>query len=193
MRSPLFLQPVVLQPNVFAFASVVVRCSSKPRQIMENFGGKADQPHLRFNPLKDEWVVVSPHRTKRPWKGQTEKTQEETVPRRDLSNPLVPSAVRASGATNPEYSGVFVFNNDFPALLEEGVSCVGGGGDDDDGNNGHDLLRSAKAQGTCRVMCFHPWSDMILPLMETKDVVKVIEEWINQFEELSKEYCWVQV
>jgi UDPglucose--hexose-1-phosphate uridylyltransferase len=146
-----------------------------------------EQPHLRFNPLKDEWVVVSPHRTKRPWKGQVEKPQETMIPRRDLNNPLVPSAVRASGAKNPEYSGVYVFNNDFPALLEEGECSKGC--DDSDGG----LFQSAPAQGTCRVMCFHPWSDMILPLMDTKDVVKVVEEWISQFVELSEKYRWVQV
>ena len=146
-----------------------------------------EQPHLRFNPLKDEWVVVSPHRTKRPWKGQVEKQQETFIPRRDLNNPLVPSAVRASGAKNPEYSGVYVFNNDFPALLQEGE-----GGKECDQSDG-DLFQSTPAQGTCRVMCFHPWSDMILPLMDTKDVVKVVEEWISQFDELSKKYRWVQV
>ena len=147
-----------------------------------------EQPHLRFNPLKDEWVVVSPHRTKRPWKGQVEKQQETQIPRRDLNNPLVPSAVRASGAKNPEYSGVYVFENDFPALLQERRE---GGKDCDDTDGG--LFQSAPAQGTCRVMCFHPWSDMILPLMDTKDVVKVVEEWIRQFVELSKKYRWVQV
>ena len=145
-----------------------------------------EQPHVRFNPLKDDWVVVSPHRTKRPWKGQVEKPQETSIPRRDLNNPLVPSAVRASGAKNPEYSGVYVFKNDFPALLEEGESrqeC-----DSDDG-----LFCCAPAQGICRVMCFHPWSDMILPLMSNEDVVKVVKEWINQFAELAKKYRWVQV
>lgn len=163
-------------------------CIAYQEELMANFVGNDDKPHLRFNPLKDEWIVVSPHRTKRPWKGQTEKPQEETIPRRDLRNPLVPSAVRASGATNPEYSGVFVFKNDFPALLEDESPANGAGQTGE-----HELLRSAKAEGTCRVMCFHPWSDMILPLMDTKDVVKVIEEWINQFSELSKKYRWVQV
>ena len=156
-----------------------------------------EQPHLRFNPLKEEWVVVSPHRTKRPWKGQVEKPQETVIPRRDLNNPLVPSAVRASGAKNPEYSGVYVFNNDFPALLdggEAGKGCDDGvGGDKGCDDNDGGLFQSASAQGACRVMCFHPWSDMILPLMETKDVVKVVEEWINQFVELSKKYRWVQI
>lgn len=146
-----------------------------------------EKPHLRFNPLKDEWVVVSPHRTKRPWKGQVEKTEETTIPRRDLNNPLVPSAIRASGVKNPEYSGVYVFNNDFPALLEE---------NEDDASIFKDegeLFQSASAHGTCKVLCFHPWSDMILPLMETSDVVKVVQEWIKQYIELSKKYCWVQV
>lgn len=149
-----------------------------------------EQPHLRFNALKNEWVVVSPHRTKRPWKGQIEKPQEEVVPRRDTNNPLVPSAVRASGVKNPEYTGVYVFKNDFPALLEEGEGEKGSVVFGDDGEG---LLQSAPAQGTCRVMCFHPWSDMILPLMKTDDVIKVVKEWISQFLDLSKKYSWVQV
>ena len=147
-----------------------------------------EKPHIRFNPLKDEWVVVSPHRTKRPWTGQVEKPPETCVPRRDMNNELVPSAVRVTGEENPEYGGVYVFNNDFPALLEKwgsGEMC----GEEDDGG----LFRSASAWGTCRVMCYHPWSDMILPLMETKDVAKIVEEWIKQFAELSKKYRWVQV
>jgi UDPglucose--hexose-1-phosphate uridylyltransferase len=32
-----------------------------------------EQPHRRFNPLKDEWILVSPHRTQRPWQGQQDR------------------------------------------------------------------------------------------------------------------------
>jgi hypothetical protein len=56
--------------------------------------------HVRYNPLKGEWVLISPHRMKRPWKGQVEKTAEEEIPRWDEKNPLCPRAIRASGKVN---------------------------------------------------------------------------------------------
>ena len=53
--------------------------------------------HTRYNPLRGDWILVSPHRMKRPWKGQTEKPQEDEIPRWDPKNPLCPRTVRASG------------------------------------------------------------------------------------------------
>ncbi|HCO84723.1 MAG TPA: galactose-1-phosphate uridylyltransferase, partial [Arenibacter sp.] len=29
-----------------------------------------DNPHRRLNILTGEWILVSPHRTKRPWQGK---------------------------------------------------------------------------------------------------------------------------
>ena len=59
-----------------------------------------DHPHLRLNQLSNEWVIVSPHRTKRPWAGQIESTECEDVPRHDLKNPLCPGAKRSSGTVS---------------------------------------------------------------------------------------------
>src|SRR5438105_935145 len=73
-------------------------------------------PHRRFNPLSREWVLVSPHRTQRPWQGQVEKPAPETQPAYDPTCYLCPGNARAGNAHNPPYSGTFVFNNDFPAL-----------------------------------------------------------------------------
>lgn len=42
-------------------------------------------------------------------------------------------------------------------------------------------------------MCFHPWSDVTLPLMKKEDVVKVIDKWAELVEELGATYPWVQV
>ena len=53
--------------------------------------------HTRYNPLRGDWILVSPHRMKRPWKGQVEKPQEDDIPRWDAKNPLCPRTVRASG------------------------------------------------------------------------------------------------
>ncbi|XP_031553754.1 galactose-1-phosphate uridylyltransferase-like [Actinia tenebrosa] len=141
--------------------------------------------HTRYNPLKGEWVLVSPHRMKRPWKGQVEKKDEDEIPRWNEKNPLCPRAVRASGKVNPDYSSTYVFENDFPALLQGDAPSPGKGS--------HHLLQCKPAQGTCRVMCFHPWSDLTLPLMMIDEIKEVIKEWIKQFVELSQMYRWVQI
>jgi len=73
----------------------------------------AAHPHRRFNPMTREWVLVSPHRTQRPWQGQVEDAAPETQLAFDPSCYLCPGNPRAGGAKNPAYSSVFVFDNDF--------------------------------------------------------------------------------
>ncbi|XP_056147153.1 galactose-1-phosphate uridylyltransferase [Lampris incognitus] len=75
-----------------------------------------EHQHLRYNPLRDSWVLVSAHRMKRPWAGQIEKPPEEHIPRHDPTNPLCPGNTRANGEVNLDYGSTFVFDNDFPAL-----------------------------------------------------------------------------
>jgi UDPglucose--hexose-1-phosphate uridylyltransferase len=116
-----------------------------------------------------------------------EKGGDEVVPPHDPKNPLCPRSVRASGEVNPDYDGTFVFTNDFPAILPDAPELAAAGG------GGHHLLRAAKAQGTCRVMCFHPRSDLTLPLMELTEIRRVVDEWANQITELGQTYQWVQV
>lgn len=121
--------------------------------------------HIRFNPLKGEWILVSPHRLKRPWSGQVESVDEEKVPPFDPKNPLCPGVMRPNGVQNPEYESTFVFDNDFPALLP-GVPGMG--------EECEELFQYEPAGGTCRVMCFHPRSDMTIPLMSEEEVVSII-------------------
>eukprot|EP00064_Thunnus_orientalis_P010682 superscaffoldBa00001473_g10708 len=143
-----------------------------------------EHQHLRYNPLRDSWVLVSAHRMKRPWAGQVEKPSEEHVPRHDPNNPLCPGNTRANGEVNPNYDSTFVFENDFPALQPDAP---------DPGSDQHPLFQSKAARGVCKVMCFHPWSDVTLPLMKKEDVVKVIDKWAELVEELGATYPWVQV
>lgn len=150
---------------------------------MANFDPN-EHPHIRFNPLKDEWVTVSPHRMKRPWQGQVEKPQESEVPRFDPKNPLCPGVTRPNGKVTPEYDSTYVFTNDFPALLEEGPEPE----PSDD-----PLFQAAAGFGTCKVICFHPHSDVTLPIMSKEEVRAVIDKWAEINVDLGKKYTWVQI
>ncbi|KAM7319641.1 hypothetical protein ACRRTK_021324 [Alexandromys fortis] len=144
----------------------------------------SEHQHIRYNPLQDEWVLVSAHRMKRPWQGQVEPQPLETVPRHDPLNPLCPGATRANGEVNPLYDGTFLFDNDFPALQPNAP---------DPGPSDHPLFRAEAARGVCKVMCFHPWSDVTLPLMSVPEIRAVVDAWASVTEELGAQYPWVQI
>jgi UDPglucose--hexose-1-phosphate uridylyltransferase len=131
--------------------------------------------HRRFNPLTREWILVSPHRTQRPWQGQVEPVAAPTVAY-DPSCYMCPGNKRASGAQNPKYESVFVFDNDYAALLPD----VPQGS-----YRKHDLLIAESERGICRVVCFSPRHDLTLARMDVSSVQQVVEVWAGQFRELA--------
>jgi UDPglucose--hexose-1-phosphate uridylyltransferase len=140
-------------------------------------------PHRRYNPLTGQWILVSPHRTKRPWQGQREKVASERPAAFDPECYLCPGNRRASNAVNPQYDGTFVFTNDFSALLPQSPTC----------SETHPLFRLMPAEGECRVICFSPRHDLTLPEMEVDAIQDVVKVWADQVTELGRTYRWVQI
>jgi UDPglucose--hexose-1-phosphate uridylyltransferase len=143
-----------------------------------------EHPHRRFNPLTGEWVLVSPHRAKRPWQGDVDDRDREDRLAYDPQCYLCPGNQRVGGAVNPEYDHTYVFTNDFQALLPEHVDPSG---------EDSVLLRSAAVRGTCRVVCFSPRHDLTLAEMNPEMIRRVIDCWGEQVSDLGQTYCWVQV
>jgi len=140
-------------------------------------------PHRRYNPLIDEWVLVSTGRTGRPWLGTQEPAQPDRLPAYDPTCYLCPGNTRANGEANPRYASTFVFTNDFAALEP----------DTPIGEFRQGILRAEGEQGTCRVLCFSPRHDLDLAVMDPADVRRVVDLWADQSEELGRRFRWVQV
>lgn len=133
-----------------------------------------EHPHRRYNILTGEWVLVSPHRTKRPWQGKLEKTVSEKRPTYDENCYLCPGNIRANGQTNPDYESVYSFINDFSALLSNTPN----------GEIKNGLLRAKGEAGICKVVCFSRNHSLTLPLMSIRDIEKVISSWQKEYQEL---------
>jgi len=142
-------------------------------------------PHRRLNPLTGRWVIVSAHRSLRPWAGQQEAVVREPARAHDPDCYLCAGNRRANGEVNPHYSGTFVFTNDFAALTPDA-------GEPPEATEGS-LMQAAPARGTCRVVCFSPDHSLTLPRMSLPALEAVVAEWIAQCRELGQRYRYVQV
>jgi UDPglucose--hexose-1-phosphate uridylyltransferase len=132
-------------------------------------------PHRRFNPLTQEWVLVSPHRTNRPWQGQVEKDKHAAAVEYDPTCYLCPGNARAGGARNPSYTSTFVFTNDYAALLPDTPEEAG---------SESDLLGWENERGTCKVVCFSPRHDLTVARMDVTAIRTVIDVWAVQYLEI---------
>lgn len=161
------LPATALRPN----SSLIVECCEAETLKL------TEDPHRRLNPLTNEWVLVSPHRTTRPWQGEVAQLQTGTEPAYDPTCYLCPGNARVGGIRNPQYTSTFVFDNDFAALKpgteRERVDVEGLG-----------LLVAQGEPGICRVICFSPRHDLTLATMTPEQIEPVVHTWTEQFREL---------
>jgi UDPglucose--hexose-1-phosphate uridylyltransferase len=141
------------------------------------------KPHRRLNPLTREWVLVSPHRTQRPWLGKVEKAAQPSALRYDPDCYLCPGNARAGGVRNPQYTHTFAFDNDYPALLAEVQSASAAAPES--------LLTAMPEAGICRVVCFSPRHDLTLPRMSAEELRAVIDVWAQEMVSLESN-SWVR-
>lgn len=144
------------------------------------------EPHKRFNILTNEWILVSPHRAKRPWQGQIEEATPLSEIVYDPNCYLCPGNTRAGGHRNDNYEHTFVFVNDFAALKPDVAT---------DGSFADGLLQSHVEKGICKVICFSPNHSLTLPQMEVGDIERVVRVWQKEYNELGSlpEINYVQI
>ncbi|MHB9038208.1 MAG: UDP-glucose--hexose-1-phosphate uridylyltransferase [Armatimonadota bacterium] len=133
------------------------------------------KPHRRYNPLLGEWILVSPHRTERPWQGQTEGIAGDDRPSYDPTCYLCPGNTRAGGDSNPAYDSTYVFTNDYASLLPDVPEAS---------ENKGDLLVAESESGICRVICFSPRHDLTLGRMKTEEIMPVVDLWAKETEDI---------
>ena len=132
-------------------------------------------PHRRKNILTGEWILVSPHRTKRPWQGDVADTERNSRPQYDPECYLCPGNTRANGEVNPNYKSTYVFTNDFSALLSDAS---------DSKLDKKNLLIAKSEKGICRVVNFSPRHDLTLAEMKLSEIKNVISTWQKEYKEL---------
>ena len=146
----------------------------------------SNHPHRRRNPLIDEWVLVSPHRNKRPWQGHKESAAPPPTNDYDPACYLCPGNQRMGGQNNPAYESTFAFGNDFPAITPDTPDAP-------EHDKTDPLFARHSEVGECRVVAYSPNHSKTLAEFSVAELTQVVDQWAAQSDELGTRYPWVQV
>jgi UDPglucose--hexose-1-phosphate uridylyltransferase len=130
----------------------------------------------RWHPLREEWVVVAAHRQDRPWQGEHRPAAAAAVPAYDESCYFCPRNARVSGARNPDYASIYVFDNDLPCVGADAPRAL----DPPPG-----IYRNAPASGVARIVCYTPRHDLTLAELTVDEISALVGSWGAQYVELA--------
>ncbi len=156
----------------------------------DGLAGSMEFPHRRYNPLRREWVLVSPQRTARPWQGEVSGASGFSTVHYDPECYLCPGNRRAGGLVTPAYESVYIFDNDYPALLPQADSAQM---QSRSGGTSEPLLVAEPERGRCRVLCFHPDHSLTLARMDLASIRRVVGAWTEEYQLLGEEFRYVQI
>lgn len=139
--------------------------------------GRESSWQRRWNPVFGEWTVIAATTGNRPWSGKKTSVDVETTPSHDKDCYLCPGVTRASGEKNPDYKGVWAFDNDYACfspkapLVQSDSPC--------------EVV--ADNRGRCRVLCWSEFHNATLSQLSPESMREVVNLWSNEYTTLSQE------